>query len=1192
MFVKRLEIHGFKSFADKTTLELAPGITVVVGPNGCGKSNITDAVRWVLGEQSARYLRGQRMDDIIFGGTASRKALSFAEVSITLDNSDCTLGLDYQEITVTRRIYRSGESEYLLNKRPCRLKDIVELFMDTGIGREAYSFIGQGKVDEIIHARPDERRQIFEEAAGIIKYKTRKREAERRLAETAENLLRVGDIIHELSNQLGPLSEQAKTAREYLTLRDKLKKREVDVLVHDAHELRSRWYETDEKARAAADELLARQAAVAHRENRLTENQLALDEEQVAVSASQREAQRLTAELEKIQGRIAVTEEKIRGVERQLKEGTAYLTELDSQNAALLAKKQEVTRQTECGREILRHVQDELAASQRLLDCLEASPEALRSIAVQDELEKLLPEIRRIQLESDRLVMELEQLAEKKQALTVQREEKTSERDILNAQGQALLAEKERLVREKQELKKEISAESTKLSQALAEAGKLLSLQDLQRSELADAQNKLRVLTELEEAMGGFYQGVKTVLTAKKEAGRFAGILGTVADIMHVPPAYVTAVEAAMGTALQNLVAEEDQVAKEAIAYLKKVKGGRATFLPLNLLDVPPRRQAAEPLASLSGYIGIGADLVTADNRFKAVIESVLGRVHLVQSLDGAVPVARALRFRERVVTLDGDVISPGGAMSGGLEKKQGGVLTRRKEAEALKELIRSKAEELVRMEREAESFAARQQEITREIAVLEEGSRRLDVSLGIKENELAYLARQAEAAAGAVHHLEAELEAVEKRYLQRSALSETATQQVRALSEKESSLRVELAQMSGVLSAREQEKRSLREQYTEYRVRLASVQKQQERHEEELERIGGEAAQITARRRQKEDEMRILKTQRLDLDSALAEGKEGAAALTAERHRILAGLVERENTLKERTTHFREETEQLRQLEKSLSGFERKQARLDMEKSRVEVELQTLLDRLRESWELEFTEAEKLAKPLDNKGAAQEEIRALKEQISLLGTVNLGAIDEFERVSERVDFLTAQRDDLQEGEADLLRIIREIDSRMGEKFASSFAVINEHFGIVFKELFGGGRAHLRLIDPDNPLESGVDIVAQPPGKKLQHMSLLSGGEKAMTAIALLFAFLKVRPSPFCILDEIEAALDEANLGRFTEYLRSLSDGTQFILISHRKKTMEQADILYGVTMEESGVSKQISVRLRKAQEQVSGATA
>lgn len=1190
MFVKRLEMHGFKSFADKTVFELTPGVTVVVGPNGCGKSNITDAVRWVLGEQSARHLRGMRMDDIIFGGTANRKPLNFAEVSITLDHSDGALGLDFQEVTVTRRLYRSGESEYLLNKRQCRLKDIVELFMDTGIGREAYSFIGQGRVDELLNARPEERRQIFEEAAGILKYKTRKREAERRLAETAENLLRVGDIIHELSGQLDPLHEQAESARHYLNLRDRLKAREVDVLVHDGDELRRRWYDVDQKHRAAADELLQQQAAVGHREAELAAAQMALDEEQAAVSAMQREAQRLSSELEKIHGRSAVNQEKMSGLQRQLDEGAAFLREQAEQDQTLQAQTSRVAEQMAETARLLALAEEEQNNVRRAIKDMETSPEAVRSTACQEQLESLLPEIRRLQAEYDRLDVELEQLLETEKSLASGKEEKSTELAVLQQQGQALLTEKEQLENSKNEMRTQIAANKARQEEAAGLMRQLAAARETKGKELADAQNRLRVLAELEDAMAGYYQGVKTVLTAKKQ-GQFAGILGTVADLLHVPAQYVAAVEAALGTALQNLVAEHDGVAKEAIAWLKKTRGGRATFLPLNILDVQQRRSLPAELAELPGYIGVAADLIETEKRFAAVAESLLARVHVVRDLDVAVPAARALRFRERVVTLEGDVILPGGAMTGGHDKKQGGgVLSRRKEADAVNAAAKSLTTELAGIAQQHEQAAGQQQENLATAAHLEEKLRALELAIGVKSNEAALLARQAESAGRAFEAHERETVALVARSEEKKAALARVTDNLERCRERENTLRVEMAGLAGLLSAREQEKRSLQEQYTEYRVRLASLQKQQEHLDEERERFRREQRQLAERRAGKEEEIRLLKSRMLELADLLEEGKEDGAVLESQRAQVLSTLLEREEELRKKNTLYREETEQLRQLEKSLSGLERKQARLEVERGRVEVELQAVLDRLRESWELDFEDARKLAGPLHDRAEAQADIRSLKESIAALGTVNLGAIDEHGRVLERVEFLTTQRDDLREGEKDLLRIIREIDSRMGEKFASAFAVINENFGLVFKELFGGGRAHLRLTDPENPLDAGIEIVAQPPGKKLQHLSLLSGGEKALTAIALLFSFIKVKPTPFCILDEIEAALDEANLARFTQYLRNLCAETQFIIISHRKKTMEQADILYGVTMEESGVSKMISVRLREAQNQASTA--
>jgi chromosome segregation protein len=1185
-------MHGFKSFADKTAFELTPGITVVVGPNGCGKSNITDAVRWVLGEQSARHLRGTRMDDLIFSGTANRKPLSFAEVSITLDHSDGALGIDYQEVTVARRLYRNGESEYLLNKRQCRLKDIVELFMDTGIGKEAYSFIGQGRVDEIINSRPEERRQIFEEAAGILKYKTRKREAERRLAETAENLLRVGDIIHELSGQVEPLSQQAQSAGHYLELRDELKTREVNLLVHDARKLRERWYEVDQKVRSNADELLQQQTTTGRRENELAEAQLALDEEQAKVNEMQREAQRLSTELEKAQGRTAVTQEKIHGVERQLEEGTNRITELHKQMDELTVQSGRVQEQMAAGKVALTRADVDLQAAKQTLLKMETSPEALRSVACQEELDKLNPEIRRLQNEFDRLEIELEQWAEKSELLEKERAQKVAEATALAKKGQALLTEKDSLVSRKVDLFEQVSVLKQKREEVTAGLDDLYADRSAREKEQAEAENKVQLLAELDDAMVGYHQGVKSVLSVKKKDGLFPGVLGTVADVLDVPAQYVEAIEAALGTALQNLVTTDEKTAKDAIAHLKKTKGGRATFLPLTILDVQTRRSAPAELAKLSGYIGVAADLVRTEKQFAPVTEQLLARVHVVRNIDDAVPAARALRFRERVVTLEGEVILPGGAITGGREKRQGGILSRRREAEALQEHKEKLTIKINELNDRVEKLTDTQSQVLADISALEEKIRDVELAIAAGDHEIAFLAQQEQAVNRTLEEYDRNKATLATQRVKKRDMLTKAKEKLEECQETDNALRVEAAQLAGQLSAREQEKRRLREQYTECRVRLASLQKQQEHYEEERERLRNEHKLLLERENRNEEDTRLLKTQRLDLGEFLEAENEATTALDVQRTRYLSGLMKRETAVKEKTTLFREETETFRQLEKSLSSMERKQARFDVERGRVELELQAVLDRLRESWELDFEEAEKLAVEVTDRADVQGIIHTLKKKITALGTVNLGAIEEYQRVMERVDFLVTQRDDLREGEKDLLRIIREIDGRMGEKFASSFAVINENFGVVFKELFGGGRAHLRLTDPDSPLEAGIDIVAQPPGKKLQHLSLLSGGEKSLTAIALLFAFLNVKPTPFCVLDEIEAALDEANLTRFTEYLRNLSGDTQFILISHRKKTMEQADILYGVTMEESGVSKLISVRLREAQSQTPEATA
>jgi len=627
-------------------------------------------------------------------------------------------------------------------------------------------------------------------------------------------------------------------------------------------------------------------------------------------------------------------------------------------------------------------------------------------------------------------------------------------------------------------------------------------------------------------------------------------------------------------------VAENGEAAKTAIGYLKRTRGGRATFLPLTVLSAPPRRRQPE-LEKLPGYLGSAAGAVQTEAKFLPVVEALLSRIHLVSDMDAALAAARTLQFRERVVTLEGDVIQPGGAMSGGFAKKEGGILSRRREKAELQASAETEAKTLQALQEENAALLRQQAELEENISKTGERLQQTELAVKLTDQEIAYRQKQLSALEGDAAGLAANAAAAGEELAElEAALQEAAAKLDRAYKQ-ENVLKVELARLSGVLAAREQDKRALQAHYTECRVRLASLRQQEEHLDKEAERLQREAARLQEKRGLKLAEINKGHELLAKMAALTEEDRNAAAALKKSYNRRAAGLMQRENSMKQLQTDLREEAELLRGREKSLTALERKKTRLELEKERLESELQLIRSRLQDSWELDWRTAEKLARPVTDLAAAQEGISRLKASIQELGAVNLGAIDEYKRVAERVDFLTAQRQDLAAGEKDLLAVIAELDSRMEEKFAGAFADINTNFNQVFKELFGGGRARLRLTDPDNPLEAGVEIAAQPPGKKLQHLSLLSGGEKALTAIALLFAFLKVRPTPFCVLDEIDAALDDANLTRFCSYLKTFAEQTQFIIITHRKKTMEQAGILYGVTMEESGVSKIISVRLR-----------
>ncbi len=1181
MFIKRLDIHGFKSFADRTTLELTPGITVVVGPNGCGKSNIADALRWVLGEQSVRLLRGARMDDIIFNGTASRKPLGFAEVSVTMDHSDGRLGLDYREVTFTRRLYRDGTSEYLLNRRACRLKEILDMFMDTGIGKEAYSFIGQGRIDEILNSRPEERRLVFEEAAGIQKYKNRKREAERRLFETHENLLRVDDIIRELSVQLEPLEAQAEAARRYLGLREELKSTEVAIFVHEAVNFRNRIAETDILCRKAADAALQHQTEIIRKESGLTAIQTDLDEKQSALLKTRQETQLCSSELEKFRGLVVLTQEKLRS-RQQLATGiTADVEALSSRHSAQETDNRQEQKEMAEVEKVIGKLTGELSALESSLAAAKNTPEAEQASLCRAELDGLLKEVRTLQSDYERLRLGSEQFAAQIDRLQLEEASKAEQLSLILGKAENLAAAQSAC---QQELEHAVSIRHSNRQEVEELKCRAESLdRQVRESEkqLAEADARLRLLRELESAHTGYGHGVKLILEAVKgDEPQLRGVTGTVADIIQVPAPYVAAVEAALGPALMNLVAEDDTVAKGAIAWLKSIKGGRATFLPLNLLAEQQGHRPPADCRHIAGYLGVASGLVEAPPRFRKLVDMLFSRVHIVRDLDIAVSVARTLRFRERVATLDGDVILPGGAMTGGRERKQGGILSRRRD---IAELSRACVQEQERLH----ALAAERASLSEKYAAALQLSKTLDDLCLRREHEISLYNRENDLLREQSFALTASLDALNREEQELAAREREITDAGLAVQAKldmlvgrERELRVALAQLEGKLAAREQEMKHLHERHTECRVRLAAFREKLEHFGTTIDRHAKAKQDLEQAIRLKEEELIKCRSVELELRSELAVNTEAANALERSLKQQLPVLAAQEKEVRLLSDKLIVEREALRLAEKDFSAAERRQHRLEMDKEKTGHELQSVLDRLRHNWQINLAEATALAAPLADYQTASERAASLKQMLQSVGTVNLGAIDELSRITERISFLTSQRADLAAAGRDLQKIISDVDSLMAEKFAAAFNGLNESFSQVFKDLFGGGKSLLKLTDPQNPLESGVDIIAQPPGKRQQPLSLLSGGEKALSAIALLFSFLKVKPAPFCILDEIDTALDEANLARFNSYLCRLTSGTQFILISHRKKTMEQADMLYGVTMEEPGVSRIISVRL------------
>lgn len=1186
MFLKRLDIIGFKSFADRISVDFVTGVTAVVGPNGSGKSNITDAIRWVLGEQSAKSLRGSKMEDIIFAGSDTRKPLNFAEVTLTLDNEDQGLAIDYNEVSVTRRVSRSGESEFFINKQPCRLKDIVDLFMDSGLGREAFSIISQGKVEEILNSKAEDRRTIFEEAAGVLKYKNRKKKAEGKLAETQENLNRVHDILHELESQIEPLKIQASMAKDYLEKKEELEKFEVALTVYEIEELNQKWENLTKQFEDHQQEELKLSSELQLKEAKIIETReqiAALDE---SITELQNVLLYASEELEKLEGRKEVLKERRKNAaqnKEQLKMNMAELTDkitgLKENRDSLAVTVGQLEEQVGKLKELLKQKQEKLQLFaeniDEKIDSLKAEYiELLNKQAgtknelkyIEEQFQQQKRKIARLDEENARFLSE-RQKAEKKRSDIQTRLEEAGRK--LDAQVAGFREQQRQL----EALKKTFQKQEKTLYQAY--------------QLLQQAKSKKDMLEELEEDYSGFFQGVKEVLKAR--GNKLQGIAGAVAELIQVPKEYGTALETALGGSLQHIVVDTETNARAAIQYLKQHSFGRATFLPLSVIK---GRSLSQTQLSLiqnhPSFVGTAVSLVQFEKKYSDVMNNLLGSVVVTTDLKGANELAKILQYRIRVVTLDGDVVNPGGSMTGGaVKQKTSSLLTRKGELEEL-------TKKLAIMEDKTASLEQTVKSLKEEIRLGElqlEAIRKSGEELRLSEQTLKGDLREAELEEKNINErlaiYDLEKEQFSEEISELTKRKETNTQELAMFQTQISELDKQIVQLTEQKTSELTSKETLITEINELKIEFTSKNEQYIHSKERLAAIESELRESEQKLSVLTEDLELLSTE-MSSSTSGEEQLEAAAKRKQQDKEAALQLItaRRQERLELQATleNLEIETREVKRLHKGMTVVLKDE---EVKLNRLDVELENRLARLREEYLLSYDGAKEqypLTIPVEE---ARKKVKLIKLAIDELGNVNLGAIEEYERVSERYEFLIVQKTDLQEAKDTLFQVIDEMDEEMKKRFKQTFDGIREHFEPVFRALFGGGRADLILTEPEDILNTGVEIVAQPPGKKLQNLGLLSGGERALTAIALLFSILKVRPVPFCILDEVEAALDEANVQRFSQYLKRYSSETQFIVITHRKGTMEEADVLYGVTMQESGVSKMVSVRLEDTKELV-----
>ncbi|MBU5359878.1 chromosome segregation protein SMC [Enterococcus raffinosus] len=1184
MYLKRIEIAGFKSFADRTKIEFEEGVTAVIGPNGSGKSNITEAIRWVLGEQSAKSLRGGKMPDIIFAGSESRKQLNIAEVTVVLDNTDNYLPLGFSEVSVTRRYRRTGESDFFINKKACRLKDIQDLFMDSGLGKESFSIISQGKVEAIFASKPEDRRGIFEEAAGVLKYKQRKRKAEQKLFETEDNLSRVQDIIYELEDQLTPLAAQSEAAKEFLALKKELTVTDVSLTVAKIKQTRDSW----ESAKTDFEEL-SKTVEEKSRFIQQTEQQLgtlrekrgSLDEQ---LETGQQQLLHLSEALKQAEGQKALLSERSKNTQKTSAEYRETLNEQRKKKDDAQANLQEVQAQQALKQTEKIALEEKIQQLTNEAEKYKKSPKELLEdlrgtyVELMQESANVSNELKYLERQYTQETAKNQQSVTRFEALRDQLEELTEQQSAAQTKTKTLEAQ----LTEEQETYRRLVEEKNAAQQQLQKEQQLMY--DMM-SQVQQARARQKSLQEIQENYSGFYQGVRSVLQHKEQ---LSGIVGAVAELIEVPEKYTLAIETALGASAQHIIVENEKDARQGITFLKKQRSGRGTFLPLT--TIKQRSLGAhhyQAIKDVDGFLGIASELVSFSENVAPVMQNLLGAIVIARDLDSANQLARQLRYQVRVVSLDGDVMNAGGSMTGGATKQgnrgnlfnQGHELaewTKRYEEinqalQAKEAFVRDLQAKVADQTESLETLRTQGEQTRLAYQEAQSSEERVATELTRLQKEQSLFSYEAKELESFLNDYQVQKETLEFKQVELKTQQDKINQEIQQLNEESDQLEEKRASINAELSR-------LQADYAVLDERLLYLDRQALGFEEQINELTNQIVN--------------LENQLLALSSDSSDHEESEESLTQR----LTELATAREHLREQLAVWKEMRQSLQQqvdqADSELTEANREQKQLlarqsqaDVQKNRYELKLDNALAYLQEEYSLTFEGAEAQADPEIDQQVAQTEVSRLKQAIEKLGPVNLNAIEQYQQVEERYDFLTTQRDDLLSAKDQLFETMDEMDDEVKTRFYTTFQAIREKFNVVFPNMFGGGRAELVLTDPDDLLNTGIEIEAQPPGKKLQSLSLLSGGERALTAIALLFSIIQVRPVPFCVLDEVEAALDEANVARFGRYLSAFQNDTQFIVVTHRKGTMEAADVLYGVTMQESGVSKIISVRLEEVKE-------
>ena len=1183
MYLKRLELQGFKSFADKTVLEFMPGITSVIGPNGSGKSNISDAIRWVLGEQSMKSLRGSKSEDIIFAGTQNRKSLGFAEASLIFDNTDGKLPIEYNEVTVTRKIYRTGESGYFINKTPCRLKDVLELFMDTGIGKDGYSIIGQGKIDEILSNKSEDRRHIFEEAAGIVKYRVRKLESEKKLENTKLNLLRINDILSEIESTIEPLKIQSEKAKKFLDLREELKEIEIGLFLYniDLYKEKIAQIKIDE------DILKSHNGEAEEKLNSLNELKEKLKEEINSITNEIETIQNVEFEngkkIEQINSSFNVTNERISNnkenysrYENEIEENSNRIKELEEEKKLKLEKKTNLFNNKEKFQKELEEKEKELEQITKKLSTKELEIEDKKS-----KVEKNVDKKYEINSEINTIEINYENYEKRQANLKSEIQTTIHELDSTRITREDITKTFNEIETKRNTITKTLDEINQKRKSINEQINKYNSNINTYETEERIKSSRLKFLQETEKEKEGYIRSVKALLLdCEKNPVLAKGMNGVLSSLIKVNKQYETAIEMSLGSAIQNIITDSEEDAKKLVEHLRKNNLGRATFLPIT--SVKGKKLDKINTKNIQGIIGIASDLIKTNKKYEEIIISLLGRTIIVDDMENAIKLAKQNNYSFRIVTLKGDIINPSGGITGGsVATKTVNILGRAREIEDLEKELNKINKKIEEEKKQKEEYEASIEDVLEEVETLEKELKEIDIVyaadkqklIAVEEN-IDKLQKRLEKYRNEQNELEILKENISKEKIEKQ-------KQIDELVEETNKLNTEIEQYALLNKDNQKYIDDLNFDITNLKISVSSFDESETSINEIVERIDVDIDNNNKAIKNKQLQMENIKKDNIELENKLVEYKKQIEDIQKESASSSGKVEELKKTRIEKNEKQTKVEEEVINQFKVIEDLKAQIVKIDVKKTKLEQDIEDIINKMWEEYEITPNNVTEYKKPT-NASETSKMVNNLRNQIKELGSINIDSIEEYKQTKQRYDFMCEQRLDLENSIAKLKKVISDMTTTMKEQFKKQFYIINQNFGEVFKELFGGGKAELILTDEENILECGIEIQVQPPGKKLQNMTLLSGGEKAFTAIALLFAILKINPAPFCVLDEIEAALDDVNVYRFAEYLKKFSDQTQFLVITHRKGTMEAADTVYGITMQENGISKLLSMKLSK----------